>query len=412
MLLLRRRLVILPLAGLASALVIISTRWPGGFTFLGGVFGALVATYFVIFEGARNWLKIFGFVLACTAAFAASFFLSLPLYGMFDGIHNSPTHVVIPLPVYFVAGFAGAYIVFFAGLEAFSSRPPRGKQLLKLLLWAIGGGLLGVFGGGAANVDTSEHFYLLFVIWQPGAALLLGLLLQAEGNSAWPEVESIHRREKPDLTRGHGTTFIVGLFFACVVGFLGFLGFRQIQSLRRQSDMEKQRREILAEVPSNQNLPDVQPMPVEGVLLISQIGGLYPRLANSREERLDSFTRGPLSTHDVLYSIDYMTSNDPPPAYVQRAVALTITQFPNEQWANFCAKYPRLLAGASAKPAVSRVSMFGQTILKDASGRFPDGRGLCYLWPSGNFVVRIFYETPEVNEDFVRLYLAKYKSSL
>jgi len=45
--------------------------------------------------------------------------------------------------------------------------------------------------------------------------------------------------------------------------------------------------------------------------------------------------------------------------------------------------------------------------------RYPNGEGtLCFRWPSSMFAISVCYETPQVDEEFIRQYLAKYPSSL
>jgi hypothetical protein len=63
--------------------------------------------------------------------------------------------------------------------------------------------------------------------------------------------------------------------------------------------------------------------------------------------------------------------------------------------------------------SLTKVTKFSQTIVQNASMRYPNGDGtLCFLWPGGNLVVSVCYETPKVDEEFLKQYLEKYPSSL
>src|SRR5260370_36481745 len=124
--------------------------------FVGFVFGIALAGYFVVYEGYRNWAKVVGFVCACTAAYAAAVFFAFWLETNFphDGSSMGSAKLDIPMSVFFGAGFVGAVIVFSAGVFLFGSRNVGWKSLGQVLLWSIGGGVLGAVGGGAGGIRT------------------------------------------------------------------------------------------------------------------------------------------------------------------------------------------------------------------------------------------------------------------
>src|ERR1700730_18661968 len=89
----------------------------------------------------------------------------------------------IPVPVFLGAGFVGAFLVLASGMFLFGPRNITWESLGRGLLWSIGGGLLGVVAGGADGIRTHgtyHEMFLLFLIWQPAAAALLGLSLSRE----------------------------------------------------------------------------------------------------------------------------------------------------------------------------------------------------------------------------------------
>jgi len=166
---------------------------------------------------------------------------------------------------------------------------------------------------------------------------------------------------------------------------------------------------FLAEAPSVADLPRTEPLTPEQTLIVGEIAGLYPwaPMANS------SGQLSPLSPPAVDYSIGYTATKDPPPLSVRRMVAVGVTQLPNAEWARYRVKYPQPNVAIDSPQSLTNVSKFGQTIVQNTFMRYPNGDGtLCFLWPSGNFVVFVYYETRQVNEEFLRQYLEKYPSSL
>ena len=399
-------------AGLGSALLSMTITSVHNFEllFVGFVFGIVLAGYFVVYEGYRNWAKVIGFVCACTAAYAAAVFFAFWLETNFpdDGFSMSSAKLDIPMSVFFGAGFVGAVIVFSAGVFLFGSRNVGWKSLVKVLLWSIAGGVLGVVGGVADGIRTDGTYHqmlLLFLVWQPGAAVLLGLLLRQERDAFVP-TSALLSPLKPSAIRGRRIVSIV--FFAGVLGFLGFLVTRTIQSARTEARNTAAYKRALAEAPPVPSLPPVKAVPPEQALIVREIGGLSPWAPYST-------SNGHLSPPTVTYSVSYgAATKDPPTDSLWRIVAVEVTQMPDADWANYRVKYPQLNIGLVDDPQhLTKITKFGQTIVEDTRMRYPNGEGtLCFLWPSGVFAFSVCYEKPQVDEEFIRQYLAKYPSSL
>src|SRR5208282_2726933 len=182
----RSSAMLLAAAGLGSALFTVMAGFAGYFerVSVGLTFGVALAAYFVWYEGYRNSARMAVFVVACTVAFAASQFAVFPLMILFPISHSmSSARLDIPMPVFFGGGYLGAFIVLAAGVSLFSPRNPTLKSLVIIALWSIGGGVLGVIGAAADGIRTNgvyNSMFLLPLVWQPGAAALLGLLLEQE----------------------------------------------------------------------------------------------------------------------------------------------------------------------------------------------------------------------------------------
>jgi hypothetical protein len=116
----------------------------------------------------------------------------------------------------------------------------------------------------------------------------------------------------------------------------------------------------------------------------------------------------------VNYSVGYTKERDsqrwPIP---DRIVAVNVTQLPNPEWARYRVKYPPINVAIDSPQSLTRVRKFGQTVVQDSHMRYTNGGGtLCFLWPSSSFAVSVCYESPKVDEEFLRKYLERYPSSL
>lgn len=409
-------LVLLAIAGLASAALTLGNFIPGdlGQYSVGFTFGLALTIYFVLREGVRNPAKIFAFLAACTAAYQAAVSTAVGMDRIFPATGSmGSARLDIPMPVFFGAGCVGAFLVLAAGLFLFGPRDISGDSIAKVLLWSLGGGLLGVLGGGADSLRTKgtyQNFFLLYLVWQPGAAALLGWLLNRERNlltSPSPIIATA--ADLPPARARRGVLAVAGLFFACVFVFLGFAASHTIQSMRGTTTRDAAYAKFLAEAPSTADLPQLETLPVEHALIVSQIGGLYPWAPMTAPVP----PAYPTQSRAIKYSIGYTAAPDPPPISVHRIVAVEVEQLPNVDWALYKVKYPPSNAAIFSPRSLSRVTKFNQTVVQNTMMRYPNGGGtLSFLWPSGRFVVTVYFETPDVKEEFLRQYLEKYPSSL
>ena len=204
----RSSVMLLALAGLGSALFTVMVTLAGYSlrTSEGLDFGVALAAYFVWYEGYRNSIKLLAFICACIAAhfvaaliggyrnsikllaficacIAAHFvaaliggsigFLLLFVFGP-----TSPD--TIEMPIYFGWGCAGAFIVLAAGVFLFSPRSITWKSLAMVSVWSLGGGVLGAIAVVPYAFRSKYGWFFPSLVWQPGAAMLLGLLLERE----------------------------------------------------------------------------------------------------------------------------------------------------------------------------------------------------------------------------------------
>jgi hypothetical protein len=177
------------------------------FCVLGGVFGFVIALYLWIFQGQRSLFRAVILVLLSAFAYFAALFVTAPVG------HWSPIHVPFlqidprDASIMISGGLGGAFILFlsfyflFAQIESWSRIVPKllvalvasaGLALLGWSLWSsVGGGvwtLLWILHlvKSSQVTEGEAQFYSLYVVWQAGFALLLGILcpLRSQTNSS------------------------------------------------------------------------------------------------------------------------------------------------------------------------------------------------------------------------------------
>jgi hypothetical protein len=410
---------LLALAGCGSAALTLFTtsvpRLEFQIFYVGFIFGVTLCVYFLAYEGYRNPAKIGGFICACIAAYPAAVFAGFGLQTVFpvNGSMGS-AGLDIPMPVFFAAGALGALIVITAGVMLFGDHNIGRNAVRMVLLGTVGGGILGVIGGGADGLRTRGTYHdlvLLFLIWQPGVAALLGQVLRYQrGTLPKPLLPAKSEGKALTYAAKNGIPMVSLLFFAVVLGFLGFLIHRELLSKRLRDKIETGRKRSFSDAPVMSALADVRPLPPEEALIVREIGGLHPWLPMSSSSHELSRTLPPA----INYVVGYVPTKEPPNgASIQRIVAVGVTQLPNAEWARYRVRYPLSNEAITNPASLTDVVKFGQTVVQDTAMRYPNGGGsLCFLWPSSNLAISICYETPEVNEEFIRQYLEKYPSSL
>jgi hypothetical protein len=200
-----KSILLLTLAGLISGFLSgaagnMPSNAPGSDAFSlvykGLLFGFCVSGYFAIFEKVRAIWRIAGFIVACAAADMASFYAGRSLNSV-NALPSDPMGLELPISMFLAAGFAGAFIILAAGLLLFGPRGMNWKAFVSALLGAVAGGLLGILGwkigallSSASPLVSSLQESTLFVLWQAGVALILGLILTYERSRAAAQVQA------------------------------------------------------------------------------------------------------------------------------------------------------------------------------------------------------------------------------
>jgi len=215
---------LMALAGLISA-VLISPIWIL-YPLIGPLWGLALVVYFFAYEKNRNPIALLLFLFVSGGAFVASLKIASllanggSLYGM-----GAPYMSLPSLPFLFTAGSAGAVIVLATGVFAFGCAGFRWKTIGNILVGSVGGGLLAVVAGLAGNTMPFEArskiidfgYALVFLLWQPGVAAILGLTLNADRKSALSSGAIPQRGVSGSRQIAIG--IVAGLCILCVVAF-------------------------------------------------------------------------------------------------------------------------------------------------------------------------------------------------
>lgn len=203
------RVLVVTAAGLLSGLLTIcisyaNARFPAQFL-LGLPFGIIISICLSVLGVLSSFRRIARLIVLATLAYFVAFIVAY----FFQGIVVSPfmtsgERLTFSPIAMFVGGAIGGFLVI--GEAAFFSQMETKQRALKLaLLWSLGGGILGVVGevlgpllgqvllsfirglrlASLTNLpadvlngaDQTERLFSLYVIWQTGIALLIGLAL-------------------------------------------------------------------------------------------------------------------------------------------------------------------------------------------------------------------------------------------
>jgi len=434
--LIKSSVLLMALAGLISA-VIISPIWIL-YLLIGPLWGIALVVYFFTYEKNRNPIALLLFLFLSGGAFEASVKIASLLAGGGSLFGMGSAYMSLPrLPFLFTAGSAGALIVLATGALAFGSGGLKLKTVANILFGSAGGGVLAVAAGFAGEnlpFEARSRFIdfgyaLVFLLWQPGVAAILGLTLNADRALAMspdavqpegattlgltPDLD-VRSATSPGAVPQHGVPrarqiaigVAAGLCLLYVVARQAKIGFQQRQF---QSQRASQFQQYVGATPPATNVSVVKSAHPEQLFVPGEISGLVYCPASLKIT--PHFYRE--RAHGFLYEAryDWARTNDAERIPCNSWLAIVvIMDVPDTAWSRFEAQYPvDLFKGPDAvefydpdwryQPAVK----FSQNVLKSDRQ--------CYSWPSGHLAIELCYMAGPGNEDLLQQFLQKYPSS-
>ena len=415
---------LLPLEGLVSGCL---TCVVPVFLASGCVFGAVLSFHCWAFRGLRSAFRAVGFVLTCAVAYTVSVYATMfsPFRAEFLNFSGTSLGAVDSSP-FLTGGIVGAAIVC-AGFYFFVAPATNwAKFVLKALCICVACGFLGVFGwalgermgeaGWFPSFGENLDFYMLYIVWQMGTASLLGLLLPGQHPvptaplSARASYEMAHSKAK-----GSRPSVAAFAFLALVVAAMGWFIVRQIQGERfgrrvRATYAQAEARRI-AERPSAENLPPIEPLPVDQVLVLRPIAGHPAGNGVDRGTRRVPFASLP-AVPQITYWVAYKRSESA--SEIESSFAdVSVTICPNRDWAIYATKgIPQWTIAAQNPQDIVTVTKFGNKVIMNTTMRYPTGGGdLYFYWVSGNRFVMVRFSDSEEDE-FLKEYLELHPSTL
>ncbi|MFC5863947.1 hypothetical protein ACFPT7_16705 [Acidicapsa dinghuensis] len=392
---------LMALAGLISA-VLVSPIWIV-YLLVGPLWGLALVVYFFVYEKNRNLIGLLLFLFVSGSAFVASVGTASLLAGGGSLYGMGAAYIALPsLPFLFTAGSVGAVIVLATGVFVFGCRGLKLKTVANILLGSLGGGLLAVVAGFAGEKMPFEArsgvidfgYSLVFLLWQPGVAGILGLTLNADRKSV----------QSPGAVPQHGVSgarriaigIAAGLCLLCVVGRQAQIGFERRQF---QSQRTSEYQQYVAATPRATDISVVESAQPEQLFLPGEISGLIfcpaslkttPRIFRQR-------------AHGFLYEAryDYAHSNVETTPCNSWLAIVDVMDVPDAAWSSFEAQYP---------VDVYDPDWLFQPTVKFSQNVFMSERE-CYSWPSGHLAIELCYEALPPNEDLLQQFLQKYPSS-
>lgn len=412
--------IILATLGLTSGILTMTGPYLKGVYFSsGGLFGVALFAYFFVCRGYRSFSRAILLMPLSVVAYALAVWGTMFSAALFGVSQSEPS-----LASLFVGGVIGGFLLLTAVLFLFRSPGIPGRHLFaKAAIWSLVSGGLGALGwalgpslGKAlwsalpiAALPQPDSFreYSLYFVWQPLMALLIGFVVKSEHKefAASPVPQSPPGAPQPT------EPFLLAkkTFFTLMTLLLAVIVARAVPIRLRVAKREAGEARMRADVPSMENLPGIQPMTVDEAVINAPIAGYTPHQA-TRGQEMGSHEKGFLKPGGLSYHVTYYPDGEPRP--YQNSVSVYVLQYPNAQWASYLAEFPYNIYNPHDDPKVhTTVTRFQNKVRTDFFNRAGTA-SVYYMWPSGNNLVTLTYYMFDEKEEFLRVYLEKYPSSI
>ena len=392
---------------------------------IGDIFGAVISVYLCVALRKRSVWSSLGLIFGSTVAHIVAIYttiFSAGAIGFSQVNQGGSTLESAPILAFAIGGAVGAFLVLFAALTFFSDHRKLSRIFLSSLKWSALGGVLGALGWAAGpllgelildvvgrrtlspsvNDDTGYH-YSIYLVWQAGMGSVLGFVFSAQHADVAPPSDAT----LPQTARSNGAVRIAGIsLFALATLVIGFFALREFPDQYRNARWKRAYNQHVAATPSMDNLAEVQQLPPDQVLILSQFGDYVPGRTNSGKTHppMDAKTLTPRAPAAEAYSVRYALPGAPTGGpNVGPSVDVQVLEYPNALWANHevVDQGFGIDLGNPARPVKFGNRLYGQA---RPAGNGQDG---FYIWASNNRIVSLQFFSADPDE-VLKAYLEKF----
>jgi MFS family permease len=393
--------------------------------FIGDIFGAVNSLYLCVVLRKRSVWGSLGLILGSTVAYIVAMFTTFfaaGSVGFSQADQEGSTLGSAPILAFAIGGAVGAFLVLFAALTFFSDHRKLSRIFISSLKWSALGGVLGALGWAAGPLlgelildvvgrkilspsvkDDSGYYYSIYLVWQAGMGLALGLVFSGEhADVPIPNEASLQTK-----VRVNETVRIARMSFLVLATLVvGFFAFRSFPDQYKNARWKRAYNKHVADTPAIDNLAEVQPVPPDQVLILSRFGDYVPGRTGSGKTHppMDAKTLTPRAPSAQAYSVRYALPGAPtsgpnvgPHADVQ------VLEYPNALWASHevVDQGFGIDLGDPARPVKFGYRLYGQA--RSATS----GQNGFYIWASNNRIVSLQFFSAEPDE-VLKAYLEKF----
>jgi hypothetical protein len=405
--------------------------------FLGAVFGVVLAACLYFSRRTKSFGQITALIGSSIVAYFVAVWSPVFVWRLLVSLRilkDNGAPDLYGLGAFSIAGFAGAFIILLAVFLLFS--PAEGWRVpAKAFSFSLIGAVLGLgssaaserlgevvlkilgylpldaLGGTARDGLMAEPFCSAYLIWQTGMAGVIASALPKPVLALSRSGQFVPVTPVRERLSNTGKVFVfLMLAGATTLGY--FQATDRLRAWKNQHESEKSWRQA----PAADGLPEVAPQPLERMLILREISGHAPGVAEMKivpahkEYRSGSGVSGYSSRtfpSRAVYSMGYHAAGQT--SINQPAVWVQVLEFPNAEWAKYQLKdVPFEDAKFISSTNIRTITDFGRPVLVD---EMKGGHDRYVFWPSTNKVVVLHLSGPGEDE-FVRRYLAKHPTSL
>lgn len=397
--------------------------------FIGCVFGAVISVYLCIALSKKSVWGSLGLIFASTVAYMVAWNATI-LSGMALGFAQAAPNPEgsslgsTSIFAFAIGGAVGAFLVLLAALIFFSDRRKLSHIFLTSLKWSTFGGVLGALGWAAGPLfgklllgaadnrallpsakEDSGYYISIYLVWQAGMGLALGLIFAAE----CADVGIVSGATLRDDAQRPRTVRVAGIFlFLLTALVIGSFAVRTFPDENQNVKWHRAYNQHVADTPSLDNLPDVQLLPPEQVLILSRFGDYVPGPTHAGKTDPAAIVnplvaKVPSASYGVRYGLPGAPTSG---ANIGPHVDVRVQQYPNAAWAKWEITEQGFDVGLAnpARPVKFGYRLFGQAKLA------LNGQDGWYIWESEASLILVQFFSADPDE-ILKAYLERFPAS-